>query len=80
MRTILAILRSSPPPLPTITSTTDISAIVATAGKPEKKRKRKQRPKHLPKGRQSANFLYFNANRPRVREQNPDADNREIVS
>mmetsp|Transcript_30337 Transcript_30337/g.63395 ORF Transcript_30337/g.63395 Transcript_30337/m.63395 type:complete len:85 (+) Transcript_30337:387-641(+) len=48
--------------------------------KPKRRRKKKKKDPNRPKRNMSAFFLYSNANRERVKEENPDARFGDIVS
>mmetsp|Transcript_11968 Transcript_11968/g.21007 ORF Transcript_11968/g.21007 Transcript_11968/m.21007 type:complete len:87 (-) Transcript_11968:948-1208(-) len=48
--------------------------------KPKRKRKKKKKDPNRPKRNMSAFFLYSNANRARVKEENPEAKFGDIVS
>lgn len=48
--------------------------------KPKRRRKKKKKDPNRPKRNMSAFFLYSNANRERVKEENPDAKFGDIVS
>ena len=57
--------------------------VAAPVAKPKKKRKTKKKKKkdpNAPKRPMSSFFLYSNANRARVKEENPDAKFGDIVS
>ena len=48
--------------------------------KPKRKRKKKKKDPNRPKRNMSAFFLYSNANRSRIKEENPEAKFGDIVS
>ena len=48
--------------------------------KPKRRKKKKKKDPNAPKRNMSAFFLYSNANRVRIKEENPDARFGDIVS
>ena len=58
----------------------DIDSIEEVVQKPKRRRKKKKKDPNRPKRNMSAFFLYSNANRERVKGENPDAKFGDIVS
>lgn len=69
-------------PYPTMSDSDDVDSLGSeeVVVKPKRKKRKKNKDPNRPKRNMSAFFLYSNANRARVKADNPDAKFGDIVS